>query len=388
MRTMRIGSSSVDATPPRPKWALMLLVCAAAAGCAGGASPDPDVIARQIPPARTLDADELQAVQSATEEAQAALVAGDLPAARKAADRALRIDPRAPRALAVRALTRRRFAERVWPPDLTEVRTAEGELRRATSLAPTDPFVARAHAAFLRIEGHLTAAAERAEQGLQSAPDDVDLLRVAAGLRHDLGDERQAARLLGRLIAMLPDDGDVAYRLAVAHAAIAASSFGEERRPAWDQAAQRFARYRELRPTDPEGALGEAHARAESYLLAPTGERSVEELDAILAQFAEAARLDPAAARAEYDRGVLLARIGRRTDAIAAFESALAREATHTGALLNLTAELDAEGRKGSAVLIAQRALDHAELTRDERRRLERYVALAESSAAEHGPGR
>jgi Flp pilus assembly protein TadD len=342
------------------------------AGCTA-ASPDPLAMAADLPTARPLDAASAAALGVRVDEALARLEAGDVAAARRIAAEVLAADPSSARARAITAQGLMQDALEESPPTLGPWRRAEGELLRASRLAPNDPVVARLHARFLVADGHLSAAAARIDEGLAAEPDDPELLTLGARVRFDLGDERAAIPLLRRVEALRPDDPDPVWRLAQCQIRLAPAEIeGALRRERFDAAVAAFTRYRRLAPTDPDGFLAEAQARL-ARALAGDGV-DPEEIERVIGLYRDAARLDPTSAEPAFGQGVAHELAGRAEDARSAYRAALALDPGHLPSLLNLGASLADAGDREAAVPLLRRALELG-VTPDERDRIERYLA-------------
>lgn len=349
--------------------AVVLLL--SAAGC-GGVAPDPAAMADDLPTARAFPPERIAELGARTDAALAALIAGDFERAEELAEAVLAVDPRRARARAVLAHCLMQEAIAESPPTLAPWRRAEGELRRASLLAPGDPVVARLHAAFLAADGHLSAAAERAEAGVAANPNDQALLELAARLRFDLGDERAAIPLLERFLALAPQNADAVWRLAQAHARVAPAEIEHDLRVARrDAAVAAFDRYLKLAPDDPEGPLAAATARFAR--LQETDEPDAELVAAILDLYDRAAQLLPASPAPHFGRGAVLDVAGRADAARTAYRAALALDQGHVPSLLNLAANLAAAGDRAAAIPLLRRALILG-VTDDERTRIQSFL--------------
>jgi Tfp pilus assembly protein PilF len=342
----------------------------------GGVARAPLELADDLPAAVELDAAGRRAVEEHAAAGLAALAAGDHRAARRAATAALALDPRAARARAVLAHCLMADASRDQPPELEAWQSAEGELLRAVRLAPDDALVRRMYGAFLEGDGHASAAADAYERALAAAPGDLDALRAAARARYDLGQDRRAQPLLERL-AERDRSGDVLYRLAQCRLRLASAPSTEpdaERRLAarLDEAAATFRAYAEQQPTDANAWLGEAHARFAA--LRARRDTAAAARDRVLALYDEAAARDAASPEPAFGRGVVLEWAGDAAAARAAYAQALARDARHLPTLLNLAANLAADGQIEDARAYCWRALALDGLSASERRRLERFL--------------
>ncbi|MBI5852326.1 MAG: hypothetical protein HZB39_15030 [Planctomycetes bacterium] len=340
-----------------------------ATACAGPL-PDPAEMAARLPDGRAIDPVRRLQLDTEVEAARTQLAKGRLTEARSIAGRVLEFDPRDGRAMAIRAHCRLAIARESDPPALDEYRAAEGELRRASALAPDDPFVALLHAGFLVADGHLTAAAERIERALVAAPNDVDLLELGGRVRFDLGDEIAAIPLLSRRVALTTGDAASVWRLAQCHARLASSATdGVERARRAEAARDAFRLHAALAPDDVESLLGEAWA---ALLL--LGERvDSTAIEPVLALYDRAARLDPASPAPSFGRGIALARAGRDDEARAAWREALGLDSRHLPSLFELAASLSAAGDAGAARPLLRRALELGP-TDDERRRIEDWL--------------
>lgn len=346
---------------------LLLVACA-------GPVPDPAELERNLPGAREVDPARRAELDVQVAEARVALAASRVVEAKAAVQRVLEIDPRHARALAVLGQCRLAAARESTPPALDEYRLAEGELRRASAIAPADPLVALLHAEYLVADGHLSAAALRVDEGLAANPDDQALLELGGRVRFDLGDERAAIPLLSRRVALAAADVDSVWRLAQCHARLAAATFDrDERRRHATAARDAFHLNAALSPTDEEPLLGEAWAM---LLLLP--ERIDDASCApILALYDRAARLDPASPEPAFGRGVALARAGRDAEARAAWREALSLDPRHLASLLELAASHAAAQEITEARVLLERALALSPPA-DERGRIEDWLKAHE----------
>jgi len=348
----------------------------ALAACAGP-SVLPEEYAKRLPAARELDPAARARAEAQAQEGLAAALAGRHSAARPLAEAALAADPRQAAARAALALCLMQEARAEDPPTLSLWRRAEGELLIADQLAPSDPEVQRARAAFLVADGHLSAAAECLDAALKSSPSHVELLREASRLHYELGEERAAGSLLVRLLAHVPEEPDATYRLAQVRTRLAASLPADDqpaRKAAFLEAAAAFHRYGELVPEDANAMLGEAYAR---FKAAETegSVALVSEGVAILELYEQAGRLLTRSPEPWYGKAIVLEALGRVDEAKQSYRDAVERDTTHVGAVLNLIALL-ASGpgaEKDEAKELAKRSLG-LELTASERRRLAKFV--------------
>ncbi|MEY2980309.1 MAG: hypothetical protein RL562_536 [Planctomycetota bacterium] len=372
------GSAVAEATGPASDgrmrgWLLALSIVAAS--CAG-VSPDPAVMEQDLPERPPQSPSEAAVLLESSDEAVARFTAGDREGAVPDARALLALDPADARARAIVAWSRMQAALReASPPPLAAWRAVEGEFRRASRLAPDDPFVIRLHAGFLIADGHLSAAAGMLDDALDRSPDDPELLELGARVHYDRGDEREAIRLLRRVEALRPMDPDPVWRLGQCWTRVAPGEpSAAERTAAHGAAIRAFARYRTLRPDDPDGWLGEAQARLSRAAADGLAEA---ERDVVLGLYAESARRAPSSAEPAFGIGATHELAGSPAEAQAAYRTALALDPTHVASVLNLAALLaastEAADRAASLVLL-RRALDLG-VTADERRRIEDYLA-------------
>ncbi len=340
-------------------------------------SPDPAVMAADLPPPVVLDATTLEATTQRTGQAVLALESGRIDAAHRLALAALELNPRDAVARAVVARWLWEDASREQPPRLYGWRQAEGELRRASALAPADPLVARLHAQFLEQDGHLTAAADRCELTLALAPAAVELRGLAGRLRYELRQPTAARVHLEPYLVARPDAAEARYRLAAALLEIAAVRDSRtERGRDYQSAAEHFAAYSALEPGAVDGPLGEAYARQ----MVLRAQRSMDPTAAaaVLALYARVTELAPARADGDFGRGVVLERLDRIEPARFAYRAALRLDPGYLPALVNL-ALLEADHEVAVALWerAAQVAPDAAE-----RRQIENWIATRRAEAA------
>ncbi|MCA8941083.1 MAG: tetratricopeptide repeat protein [Planctomycetes bacterium] len=343
--------------------------CALVIGClvaCSGLPPTAAEFAANLPAERELSVVERERVEGHVADAIAYLESGDHIGAAGAAASALVLDPRQARALAVQALAELRRSEADTPVPLDVLHRTEGELLQASTLAPEDPVVGFLHADYLRRVGHLTAAAQRAESALDSAPEHVDLLELAGRLRYDLGDERRAIPHLTRLVELDPRNAKAWYRLAESRIAVAMAARDETPRvEAAQGAADAFERYIALAPADAAGHLGLAHA----LVLVGTSETLERAVDSTEI----AARLDARSPDPRFDQGVVLDLLGHADAARVAYEAALRRDGDHVPSLLNLAANQAQASLLDDARATCRRVL-LLDLGREDRRRVETWL--------------
>lgn len=331
-----------------------------------------------MPPERRLDEADLQRVGVLEREAWTAYRRGDLRHALAAAERALRLNPRAALGRAVRASCWFVRAQRQRPSELRLARRAEGEMLLARRLAPREPAIARLHAELLERAGHAAKAAAVLDELLAAGAGDLATRRLAARLHYEAGRERAARPLLVAVVDADPRDTQARYRLSWCYLRLAASERDPEERGRWlRQAVASFDRYTVQVPEDPDGWIGAARARLE--MLEGRSEIDPAALEAIVALYDRAVEVAPDSPDPWFGKGVVFERAGRTRDAAAAYRRALVLRPGHTPALLNLTALLDAMGERTEARRLAARALVSHGLRPDERRRLRRYLAAPET---------
>lgn len=355
MRTMRF---------PCAMFAALLL------GACQGPSRSPEDYLRDLPGERAVAPETAARAAADAEEALRAVLVGRVGEARALAERALDVDPRAAIARVAIARCLMHDAQEESPPKLALWRHAEGELLIAARLAPDRPEVHLARAELLTTDGHLSAAAEALDQGLARTPRDARLLREAGRLRYELGEERASGALLGRYLAEAPADADTLWMLAQIRSKLATSLERDkvaERQKALREAARAFHAYVELVPTDGQGWLGEAWARA-----AIGGE----DAEPALKLYELAGNLLERSPEPWFGQGTVLEALGRTDAAVAAYRKALERDDRHVGSLLNLAALL----AKGDAAGVGEakelcRRLTGLRLSPQERQAVEKFLA-------------
>lgn len=357
---------------PAPRGAWLSAWCLAVAGCTGP-SADPARYAADLPAPVELDDDARRRAQEAGSRALDAAFAGAIDEARIAAQHALGIDPRDARAHAALGVVAMHEAQGESPPDLPAWRRAEGELLMAHALAPADARVTLALARFHVADGHGQAALDLIDRALAGgANNDLDLLRLASVVAYEAAEERRARSYLLRVVEAAPDDAGSLYRLALCEATLAERPREDDvRRRAWQQAADRFARYVALAPEDVQGMLGEAQARFRLWQL--DGASDPERLGAVRDLYRAAARLDSRSAEAVFGEGVVAEAAGDSAAAEVAYREALRREPAHAASLLNLAALLAERGATDEARACWEKALATG-LTPAERRKVEELL--------------
>ena len=170
------------------------LSCVLLASCAGVA-PDPDRVSTADLPRVELDGAQRTALDAHVQDAVEAVVQRRFDEASRAARAAIALDPRSARARAVLAMVELGEAAKQDPVEWRGLRRGEAELARARELAPADAFVGWMQAVFLAEAGHLSAAADAAEDALARcgdapAAEKAALLGVAGTYRYELGEER------------------------------------------------------------------------------------------------------------------------------------------------------------------------------------------------------
>ena len=344
------------------------------ASCAGPV-PLPEQIAADETPGPPAGREAEAAALAKGQEALEWIERGVFDRARAAAEAALDRDPRCVAARIARARCLMHAARSEDPPALRPWRQAEGELLIAERLAPDEPAVQLARAAFLTSDGHLSAAVECLDKALLRQPRHVGLLREAARLRYELGEERAAAELLVRLLGEAPAETAAMFQLAQCRLRIAGSLREDQQKERQEQllAARRlFSDYRRLQPADADGLLGEAYARFE--LARTLGAATVrQEGDEIVQLYRLAAALRDLSPEPQFGLGLVQEELGRLAEAEKGYQSALRLDPNHVPSLLNLASLLAKSGRHVEAKALAERSL-RLELTPSERREISRYV--------------
>jgi Flp pilus assembly protein TadD len=337
-------------------------------------------------PQRPVDAASAARRDELTRTATAALLERRYAEAERDAMAALQIDPRAPRALAVRGMAVLQRARRSDPPDLPLAEAGETDAVLAVQLAPDDAFVGWLHAALLAETGHLSAAAAAADAALErcaAAPpaERAALLGIAGTYHYELGEERAALPLLQAYTGLRPGDASAHYRIGACLLRIAAVPTGP-RGPLVAQqqaeaAAVAFDRSAQLAPQDLEAALaiGTAWLRAAELAAERKDDATRDRHHAAAVQlFQRLAGEWPQVAEPSFRLGLGAEAAGDRQAARAAYTAALERDAEHLGALLNLAALALADGDQASAAGLLQRALDlppeRSDLREAERKRI------------------
>ena len=372
------------------------------AACAAVA-PRPDQTRVDDLPVRSLSVAERQQCDEHVARAVDAVVRRHYGDAGREAKLALDLDSRAARARAVLGMVLLQSAAEQDPPELFLLRSAEVEIERARLLAPDDAFVGWMRAVFFAETGHVSAAAEAAEQALAAsagAPpaERAALLGVAGTYRYELGEERAALPHLQEYAALRPDDATAFFRLGACHATraalpqgVAPASLQTARRDA-EAAARAFARCFELAPGDEDAALAVSAALLRAAELADEL-ADVVAADAVRAEHRQAAAEHrraaaehlnglaerfPDSAEPRFRLGVIAADAGQPERARAAYAAGLERDPGHAGCLMNLAAATAEAGDTDAARALLHRllAVDDGRpvLTRDERRRIERWL--------------
>lgn len=341
--------------------------CWLLAACAG-VSPRPETADATTLPTRETTAGERQALEQAVGTAMAAVLRRRFDDAEAAATAALEIDPRSARARAVLGMATLHRATADDPPDLRLSREGEFQVRLALQLAPNDPFVGWMHAVFLAETGHMSAAAEAAEQALAragNAPSNelAALLGIAGTYRYELGEERAALPHLRAYLTLRQDDATAYFRLGSCLLRIAAVPQGlkarEVARTQALEAATAFGHCFELAPGDEDAGLAAATALWRARELA--AELGDAESDAHAAQarnrLQQLAERFPASPEPWFRLGVMAETLGDPTTATTLYREALQRDGRHVGATLNLASLLSTQGDEAAANALLQRIL-------------------------------
>lgn len=346
----------------------MLLTLLAACS---GVSPRPDSLDPAALPDRPLEPAERQRVQTLVDQAMRELVLRHYDLAERTATAVLGTEPRNARCHAVLGMVMLQRAKEKEPSDLFLANGGEARTVLAERLAPADPFVGWVRALFLAESGHLTAAAAAAEAALERAreapaAERAPLYGLAGTYRYELGEERAALPLLEAYADLRPDDASAQFRIGVCHLRMSSLPIGppekqdEQAVRDADQAARAFARCVELAPGDDDAALaiGAATLRAAELegKRGRTEERS-QRLQRAIDVFTRAAEKFPHSAEAMFRVGVAEELRGAEAAAAKAYEAALARDAQHLGALLNLAAATAGAGDRTAAIGLWRRAL-------------------------------
>lgn len=224
-----------------------------------------------------------------------------------------------------------------------------------------DPFFARAYEAHR--DGRLADAERDYRAAIDADPVHTDALHLLGVLRHQQGRHEEAADLVGRAVALRPNDAALQLNLGNALKALGRL----------DGAIERF---RNALSLAPEFALahynlGNAYAQAgrhedaadafeKSLRLQPNDASTYNNLgnalhalgrsEEAIAAFSRALTLRPGHAGAHNNLGMALAALGRADEAIGQFRAALEAEPRYVAAYFNLGNTLDALGRHEQAV--------------------------------------
>ena len=231
-----------------------------------------------------------------------------------------------------------------------------------------DPIFARAYAAHR--DGRLADAERDYRAAIDADPVHTDALHLLGVLRHQQGRHEEAADLVGRAVALRPNDAALQLNLGNALKALGRL----------DGAIERFRNALSLAPEFPLAHynLGNAYALAgrhedavdafeRTLRLQPNDASAYNNLgnalhavgrteDAIAA-FSRALALRPGHAGAHNNLGMALAALDRTDDAVAQFRAALAAQPNYVAAYFNLGNTLDATGRHAEAAAAFEAAL-------------------------------
>lgn len=373
-----------------------LLACSSVA-------PDPATASADNLPKVQLSAAQLDACSQWENEAVDAVVDRRYGQAEDAANRVLADNPRSAKARAVLGMVKLQRAAQEKPIDWFGQRAGEVELELARQLAPASAFVGWMHAAFLAETGHISAAAEAAEDALvrsaaAPASERAALLGTAGTYRYELGEERAALPHLQAYVALRPDDAMAQFRLGASLLSISKTPQGSpvpysKAQSDAEAAAAAFARCYQLLPQDEDAALSMATAWLRAAEVAGIqkhpGERDALYVKAS-AHLKELAARFPASPEVHFRLGVLAALQQQPLVAQAAYVAALERDPGHVGSLMNLASQLVKQGNLQVAkeTLVSLLALPAAqnELSRDERQRIERWLKELADRAASKEP--
>ena len=231
-----------------------------------------------------------------------------------------------------------------------------------------DPLFARAYAAHR--DGRLADAERDYRATLDADPVHTDALHLLGVLRHQQGRHEEAVDLVGRAVALRPDDAGLQLNLGNALKALGRL----------DGAIERFRNALSLAPEFPLAHynLGNAYALAgrhadavdafeRSLRLQPNDASTYNNLgnalhatgrsDEAIAAFSRALALRPGHAGAHNNLGMALAAIGRPDEAIDQFRAALTAQPNYVAAYFHLGNTLDAVGRHAQACTAFESAL-------------------------------
>lgn len=382
-----------------PSLLLLLSACA-------GVAPDPEAVSIEDLPVVDLD-DQVRAQCAEFEQAAIdAVVRRRYGEAEAIAARVLATNPRSARARAVLGMVDLQDAAKQDPIEWFGMRRGEAQLALARQLAPADAFVGWMHAVFLAESGHMSAAAKAAEDALERckespAAEKAALLGIAGTYRYELGEERAALPHLRAYASLRPDDATAQFRLGASLLSIARTPQGvplpyRQAQADAEQAAAAFARCVELAPGDEDAALAIATANLRAAELARLKRSGDGAARAEEAASLEQAALDhlrkvadrfPDSAEARFRLGVVAVQMEQLELANASYRAALDLDPAHAGCLMNLSALAIEDGKPDQARDLLRRLLDadaaRRELSRDERQRIERWLARP---AAEQEP--
>jgi tetratricopeptide (TPR) repeat protein len=231
-----------------------------------------------------------------------------------------------------------------------------------------DPLFERAYAAHR--DGRLVDAERDYRATLDADPVHTDALHLLGVLRHQQGRHEEAVDLVGRAVALRPNDAGLQLNLGNALKALGRL----------DGAIERFRNALTLAPEFPLAHynLGNAYALAgrhadavdafeRSLRLQPNDASTYNNLgnalhaigrsDEAMAAFSRALALRPGHAGAHNNLGMALAALGRADEAIEQFRAALAAQPNYVAAHFNLGNALDAVGRHEQARTAFEAAL-------------------------------
>lgn len=372
----------------------MLLLLSACAGVA----PDPDTVSIESLPVVQLDDEALAKCDEFEKAAIDAVVRRRYAEAEAIAARVLATNPRSARARAVLGMVELQAAAKQDPIEWFGMRRGEAQLALARQLAPADAFVGWMHAVFLAESGHMSAAAKAAEDALDRckeapAAEKAALLGIAGTYRYELGEERAALPHLRAYASLRPDDATAQFRLGASLLSIARTPQGvpvpyQLAQTDAEQAARAFERCVELAPGDEDAALSIATATlraAELARLKPTRDGAARDKEAAALEqkaidhLRSVADRFPDSAEVRFRLGIVATQLKQPELAQASYLAALEREPSHAGSLMNLAALAVEKGELDQARSLLRRLLDadaaRGELSRDERQRIERWLA-------------
>jgi tetratricopeptide (TPR) repeat protein len=355
-------------------------------------APDPATASAESLPVVELSEAQLAKCENWEAQATDAVMRRQYAKAEQLADRVLAENPRSGVARAVLGMVKLQRAAEQQPTDWFDLRAGEYELQLALQLAPASAFVGWMHAVFLAESGHMSAAAQAAEDALDRSKDAPEseraaLLGIAGRYRYELGEERAALPHLQAYVVLRPDDSAAQFRLGSSLLSISSTPQGspvpyQRAQSEAVAAATAFAHCYELAPGDEDAALSIAAAWLRAGEVAEKRkkiaerdtlyERAVGHLEIVAEKF-------PRSAEVHFRLGVMASLRQETAVAQAAYVAALERDPNHAGSLMNLAACLEAQGDNDGAAELLNRLLalpaSESMLKRGERSRIDRWMS-------------